>query len=351
MKRTKKITAFLLVMLLTVGMLGCGGKKKNDTGKPETEQGTDAGGITEEATGGFHVSGNQLLDANGNPFVMRGVNHAHTWFKDKAAVALNAIQEAGANCIRIVLSNGEEYNVDSLKAVSALISACANRNMIVVLEVHDGTGSNKIEMVEKAVDYWIEIKEALIGNEAYAILNIINEWQGRYNQSDYESAYTDAVKRLREAGIKNTIMIDAGGWGQTAKSIAECGPAILEADPDGNTMFSIHMYGTAGKDAATIQKNIDNALEAGLCVCIGEFGYKHTDGDVDEDFLMQYCEEKKIGYLAWSWMGNGGNVSYLDLTSMWDGSRLSEEWGEKIVNGEYGLKATAVPCTVFDTKE
>ncbi len=32
------------------------------------------------AAAGFQVSGGRLLDANGNDFVMRGINHAHTWY-------------------------------------------------------------------------------------------------------------------------------------------------------------------------------------------------------------------------------------------------------------------------------
>ena len=63
---------------------------------------------------------------------------------------------------------------------------------------------------------------------------------------------------------------------------------------------------------------------------------------------MQYCTEAGVGYLAWSWKGNGGGVEYLDMTSDWDGENLSAEWGEKVVNGEYGIRNTSVPCTVFE---
>lgn len=297
---------------------------------------------------GFHVDGNRLLDANGNEFIMRGVNHAHAWYANNDAKALEGIAATGANCVRIVLSDGVEYSKDSAAMVSALVSKCKNLGMIAVLEVHDGTGSNDPAMIEAATDFWIEVKEALVGNEAYAILNIVNEWQGSYSRDSYESTYCQAVARLREAGIRNTILIDSSGWGQNPKSVVECGQKILAADPLGNTMFAIHMYGTAGKNAETIKSNIDSVRELGLCVCIGEFGWNHSDGDVDEDYIMQYCTEIGVGYLAWSWKGNGGGVEYLDMTSDWEGENLSPEWGEKVVNGEYGIRNTSVPCTVFE---
>ena len=62
---------------------------------------------------------------------------------------------------------------------------------------------------------------------------------------------------------------------------------------------------------------------------------------------MQYCAENGIGWLAWSWKGNGGGVEYLDLADEWDGSVLSD-WGNTIVNGENGLKATSQKCSVFN---
>ena len=307
---------------------------------------TDTSQASEEIYG-FHVEGNKLLDANGNEFIMRGVNHAHAWFANNDVKALEGIAATGANTVRIVLSDGMEYNKDSAAMVAALVSKCKSLNMIAVLEVHDGTGSNDPAMIEAATAFWIEVKEALIGNEAYAILNIVNEWQGNYNKKDYEETYCKAVKELRDAGICNTILIDSSGWGQQPKSVVECGQNILAADPLGNTMFAIHMYGTAGKNADTIKKNVDSVRELDLCVCIGEFGWNHSDGDVDEDYIMQYCNEIGVGYLAWSWKGNGGGVEYLDMTKDWSGEELSPEWGEKVVNGEYGIRNTSVICSVF----
>ena len=35
---------------------------------------------TQTTTGGFKVDGTKLLDANGEEFIMRGINHAHTWY-------------------------------------------------------------------------------------------------------------------------------------------------------------------------------------------------------------------------------------------------------------------------------
>lgn len=296
---------------------------------------------------GFTVSGTKLLDANGNEFIMRGVNHPHSWYAKQDETALQAIAQTGANTVRIVCGSGQQYTRETTEGLRALIERCRELGMIAVLEVHDITGKDDIASLEKTVDFWIDVKDAFIGNEAYAILNIANEWVGKWDGKTWRDGYCAAIPRLRSAGIRNTIIVDAAGWGQFGQSIADYGAEVLAADPDGNTMFSVHMYGTAGKNEKTIRKNLLGAAEKGLCIIVGEFGYTHSDGDVDEEYIMSYCEESGIGWLGWSWKGNSGGVEYLDIANEWDGSVLSQEWGEKLVNGANGIRATSRRCSVF----
>lgn len=301
-------------------------------------------------TNGFSVNASRLLDANGNEFIFRGINEPHNWYKDKDETAIKAIAQTGANCVRLVLSNGCQYIKDSEEDVINLIELCKENHLIAILEVHDATGSNDLNTLSSAADYWIEIKNALIGNEKYVILNIANEWVGNQDSRLWKKGYTSVIPKIRDAGIKNTIIVDAAGWGQYGKCIKKYGAEILNSDKYSNTMFSVHMYGTAGKDEKTITKNLEYASNNDLCICVGEFGYTHTDGDVDEAFLMEYCVKNNIGYLGWSWTGNSGGVEYLDIANQWDGSILSADWGEVLINTENGIKQTSKICTVFDEK-
>lgn len=297
---------------------------------------------------GFFVNGTKLYDANGNEFIMRGVNHAHTWFKDMLDIALQGIAETGSNTVRIVLSDGGQWTMDSAESVTEIIEKCKALNLIAILEIHDATGYDDMESLQKAVEYWIEIKDCLIGNEEYVLLNIANEWVGKWESKTWRDGYVSAIPQLRDAGIKNTIIVDSAGWGQYAQSIHKYAEEVFESDILKNTMFSIHMYGSAGKNANTIKKNIDGVTEQGYCVIIGEFGYNHSDGDVDENYIMSYCEEQGVGYLGWSWLGNGGDVTYLDIALEWDGSILSSDWGENLINGENGIRKTSRPCSIFE---
>src|SRR5690606_10614743 len=107
------------------------------------------------------------------------------------------------------------------------------------------------------------------------------------------------------------------------------------------------MYEYAGSDAATIQANIDGVLNLGLAVVIGEFGHQHSSGDVDEAAILSYTQQRNVGWLAWSWYGNSGGVEYLDLANNMAGTSLST-WGNTVVNGPNGLKATSQKSSVFE---
>jgi hypothetical protein len=156
-------------------------------------------------------------------------------------------------------------------------------------------------------------------------------------------------------------MVDAGGYGQSAATIHSFGKEVLAADPENNVIFSIHMYGTAG-NKSRVKSNIDGVINQGLALCIGEFGWYHSDGDVDEDLILSYCQEKKVGWLAWSWYGNGNPVQYLDLVKDASASPVlavqstngnSCEWGKKIVEAwekEAG-RATFDGCLTSDFNE
>lgn len=301
-------------------------------------------------SGGFKVDGTRLLDANGNEFIMRGINHAHVWFRNNLDEALQGIANTGANCVRVVLGDGNSTNgwgPTSEDEIKEIIKKCKSKKLICILESHNPTGSNEVSDLNKAVEYWKKVKGAFVGEEAYVIINIANEWYGSWdNLRKWGDAYVDAVKELRGAGIHNTIMVDSAGWGQCAKSVPQFGEKILAADSEKNTMFSVHMYGSAGGSKAQIKSAIDNVLNKNLCLVIGEFGWNHSDGDVDEDYIMQYCTERNVGYIGWSWKGNGGGVEYLDISNDWAGNRLSD-WGNNLVNNTYGIKKTSKICTVF----
>ena len=302
-----------------------------------------------QAAAGFTVSGSRILDANGNAFVMRGVSHAHTWYADRTTQALADIKALGANAVRVVLGSGQRWGPDNAAGVSAVISQCKANRLICVLEAHDTTGYGEqsgAATLAQAVDYWISIKSALAGQERYVILNIGNEPYGNTNTSGWVADTKNAITRLRAAGFEHSIMVDAPNWGQDwSFTMRDNAASVFAADPQRNTIFSIHMYGVFDT-AAEITDYLGRFISAGLPIVVGEFGFNHSDGNPDEDTIMATAQAQGIGYLGWSWSGNGGGVEYLDMVTGFNAAALTS-WGQRIFNGANGIKATSREASVY----
>ncbi|MFG2278446.1 cellulase family glycosylhydrolase [Streptomyces asoensis] len=297
---------------------------------------------------GLHISDGRLVEGNGNDFVMRGVNHAHTWYPGRTQQSLADIKAMGANAVRVVLADGHRWSANSAADVTAVVAQCKANRLICVLEVHDTTGYGEdtaAGTLDQAADYWIGLKDVLAGQESYIVINIGNEPWGNTDPAGWTDPTIAAVKKLRGAGFAHTIMVDAPNWGQDWQGVMRANArAVYAADTTGNLIFSIHMY-SVFDTAAEITDYLNAFVTAKLPLLIGEFGGPADQwGDPDEDTMMAAAEQLDLGYLAWSWSGNTDPI--LDLTLNFDPAQLTS-WGKRIFNGVNGIAQTAREATVF----
>ncbi|MFG2046519.1 cellulase family glycosylhydrolase [Micromonospora sp. NPDC048935] len=300
------------------------------------------------AAAGFSVADGRLYDANGTEFVMRGVNHAHTWYPQRTS-SFADVKALGANTVRVVLASGDRWTRNTNADVANVISVCRANRLICVLEVHDTTGYGEQSgaiTLDRAVDYWLSLADVLVGQERYVIVNIGNEPYGNQNYGSWATDNANAIKRLRAGGFTHTIMVDAPNWGQDwSFTMRDNAASVFAADPARNTVFSIHMYGVFDT-AAEIGDYLGRFRAAGLPIVVGEFGFNHSDGDPDEDTILAYSQANGIGWLGWSWSGNGGGVEYLDLATNFDPANLTT-WGQRLFNGVNGIRQTSREASVF----
>ena len=331
--------------------------------------------ITKLDKPGFHTDGVRLLDANGKEFLMRGYNYSYAWQKDYWGAAFTTAKKYNCNALRIQLSDGQNSSLGGYcdaDKVSSLISSCKDNHFIGVFNVQDTGGGDDPNVLLRAADYWVEIKNAVIGQEQYCIVNIGNEWMespgrdcngewGEYLENLWSNTYIEAVRRIRSAGIKNTLMIDCNGYGQYADIIWKEGQRILDEDKkyfeDGkpNIIFSIHFYEKAcywdyeKGTGSRVAHSIDKALSIGAPVCIGEYAYsrKSEEWKMDWETIQDYSKTMNIGYLGWSFTGNGDAESQgLDMFNK-DGSQMWKNGECIILHPNDGIQATSVICSVY----
>jgi mannan endo-1,4-beta-mannosidase len=302
----------------------------------------------------FYIQNGKVYDGKHNNFVMRGVNIPHAWYADKTDQVINDIAKTGANCVRIVLSNGKQYTRTSGANVSEIIENCKKNKLIAILEVHDATGyGDKIEAANPTtcVDYWLspDIKDAILGQEDYVIINIANEPFGN-NQpaSVWTDFHKNAINRMRNAGIEHLLMVDAANWGQDWEEIMKKNArSVINSDPLYNVVFSVHMYdvyNTSDKITNYLSEFIYNAIP----LVVGEFASDHGPGkNVDEYTIMSECEKHNLGYIGWSWSGNRSDLASLDIVNNFN-ANVYTPWGNTLINGTYGINKTSEICTIFN---
>ncbi|MGN9906699.1 cellulase family glycosylhydrolase [Phytohabitans sp. LJ34] len=301
-----------------------------------------------DAAVGLRVSGGRVVEANGTNVVMRGVSHPHVWYTGQTSSFAN-IKATGANTVRVVLGSGQRWGPSN--DLPTVVNLCRTNRLLCVLEVHDTTGYGEegaAATLDQAASYWISQRSALAGTENFVIINIGNEPFGNNEQvsATWPTATSNAIGRLRNAGFEHLIMVDAPNWGQDWRFIMrDNAQTVFNSDPQRNTVFSVHMYGVFDT-AAEITDYLGRFRTAGLPIVVGEFGHNHSDGNPDEDTIMSYTQANGIGYIGWSWSGNGGGVEYLDMVTNFNPAQLTS-WGTRIINGANGIRQTSRELSWF----
>lgn len=310
---------------------------------------TTLGTIAFAHNGVFSTSKDKLIDAEGEVFVIRGMNNAHIWFGEKAYQALDAIQATGSNTIRIVWQT--RGKVSDLERI---IKRCIELEMIPMVELHDATGNASADRLADMANWYADPERVamLKRYERYLLINIANEWGDNEMKGDYwKEAYIRAVNILRKAGYTTTLVIDGPGWGQNINPIVEFGLELIESDPLHNLLFSVHMYGS-WNDPERIKEQLTLCHQKGLPLIVGEFGYNFDNGKnnltckADHKVILETCNELEYGFMPWSWTGNNQENHWLDLVESSDWKTLTW-WGEQVISGKGGITETARKATVF----
>ncbi|MGC4066675.1 MAG: cellulase family glycosylhydrolase [Polyangiaceae bacterium] len=290
---------------ISTGVGGAGGTSQNATfGGQTAALGGGTGNPACSGKTGFWVDGRFLRDRCCEKVVLRGVSEMVVWSGQKNGSPYFAeIAKTGANVVRIVWTakDGTAAQLDA-----AIANALANK-LIPMPELHDATGD--MTLLSTCVDWWVrsDVVEVIKKYEDRLLINIANEvGNDKVTAATYTTEYTNAVTKMRAAGIHVPLIIDGSSWGQGIDMLQSQGPGLIEADPDHNLMFSVHMWWNDPKGARVIRE-LDESAAMDLPLIVGEFAqhavYQCAAAPFDYKTLLAKAKELEIGYLAWSWGG------------------------------------------------
>jgi hypothetical protein len=289
---------------------------------------------------GFRVAGRFLYDKCGEKVILRGINKMTVW-TDINGESFPEIAKTGANSVRIVW-----VTTGAIEKFDSAISKCRQNKMIPMVELHDATG--EWSKLSACVDWWIkpEVVSVIQKHEEYLLINIANECGQTVTDEDFKAGYTDAITKMRAAGIHVPLIIDAAKYGQDINILQATGPDLITADPDHNILLSVHMWWPVdwGYSDQVITDEINQSVKMNLPLIVGEFAHSGVgcETTINYKHIISECHKNEIGWLAWEWGPGNSDCTEMDMTTDSKFETL-RDWGlEVAVTDEFSIKNTSV---------
>ena len=288
---------------------------------------------------GLHVSGNHLLNSNGETVRLLGVNRSGTEYKcvnnagifdgpnDQASI--DAMKSWHINAVRIPLNedcwlwvNAQNQYTGSayVQAIEDYVNLLDSNGIIPILDLHWtapgstlAVGQQPMPDVDHSEDFWWSVASTFSNNSS-VIFNLFNEphatsggacWENGSSApntdpcSDVNFAVAGMqtlVSKVRQAGANNVIMLD--GWGY-ANYIGEV-LNYLPSDPDNNLMISAHVYDNSGCNTTDCYNQQYNPVASQLPLVLGEIGESDcAHGFIDN--IMNWADQNGVSYMGWAW--------------------------------------------------
>ncbi|XP_018564984.1 uncharacterized protein LOC108906255 [Anoplophora glabripennis] len=251
--------------------------------------------------GQLSVSGNKLVNANGEEVQLKGMSLAWSiwWPQYYNEPTVEGVKNGcHSNVIRAPLAietNDGGYLTDpegQKKLIVDVIEAAIKHDIYVIVDWHEEKAETHLE---QAVDFFDQISKTYGGYP-----NIIYE---TFNEPTTQS-WSDVLKPYHEAVIKairandpdNIIIVGTPTWSQSVDQAAA--DPITDYD---NILYSLHFY--AGTHTQWLRDTTKAALDKGIGIFVTEYGT--TKADATPPIAL---EETK---LWWSFMDEN-NMSYVN---------------------------------------
>ncbi|MES2825140.1 MAG: cellulose binding domain-containing protein [Pseudomonadota bacterium] len=313
------------------------------------------------------VENGKLLDPNGNPFIFRGVTIDHTLAPGKTLQALKDIAALGANSAQIEfpIKYTDVFPRPVIAELAEIARTCKEQKLVCVLEPNDVAGFGGVEgsaSPTATIGYWQDMYRSLYGMEDYVIIGLGNQhFDGNPGSAViYTSGIISYAQHLMSVLPQGfVVMVDGNVWSQDtdlamqhiARGIAQQNDSVSK-----RIIYSVDFFDQY-LNPEKIRAYIATFAEIGAPLIVGGFAhtpYYHPYNNrvplpaiplrLPAEAVMQYAEEYGVGYFAWSLSGNQNSA--LDLVQNWDINALTP-WGNLVINGANGIKATAKLATHF----
>ena len=273
--------------------------------------------------GALSVKGTQLVDAAGNPYVLRGMSLGWSCFHPQYYTA-GVVQELhtkwNSSVVRAALGiepkKGYKDDPKGQRAlIETVVDAAIKEGIYVIIDWH----SHNINLAESKE--FFDYMAAKYGKFPNVIWEVFNE-------PDHETwpevkAYSEAIIAvIRKHDPDNIILVGSPRWDQDVQL-----PAADPIKGQTNLMYTMHFY--AGTHKQWLRERTDEAMKAGLPIFVSECaGMEATgDGPLDEaewKAFRDWMDARQISYLTWSVSDKNETCSVLEA-----GAPVNGQWNDQ----------------------
>jgi endoglucanase len=294
-------------------------------------QATPASGTPVEQNGQLSVKGTQIVNKNGQAFVIKGVStHGIAWFPQYINLeSFRTLRDSiGANTVRLALysSSGEGYTQSLHTKVDDGVKYATDLGMYVIIDWHILANGNP-NTDKAAAEVFFKEMATKYQNYNNVLYEICNEPNGDVQwERDIKPYAESMISTIRSIDNDAIIIVGTPTWSQDVDVAAK---SPIKAD---NIVYALHFYAATHKD--NLRDKAQSAINAGLPLLVSEFGICDASGNgaIDEteaNKWMAFLDKNGIGRVCWN-LSNKAESSALissatQKTSDWSDNELTAE--------------------------
>jgi endoglucanase len=280
----------------------------------------------------IRVVGNQLVDAQGNPTRMLGMNKSGTEFacaqgwgfmdgpSDNGQISL--FKSWGANTIRVPLNQScwlgtggvsTQYGGANYRAfITDWVNRLNANGLVAVLDLHWNAPNGALALSQQDMadrqqspQFWTSVATHFKSNPS-VVFDLYNEphdiswtvWRdGGTTRGGWAAAgYQELINAVRATGAQQPVIINGMNWAGDLSQWLQYRPH----DPLGQIIAGAHIYDFSQfKTVADWDRTIAPVARQ-VPVYMGEFG-DHTCGTTFNRTLMDWMDTNGLSYTAWTW--------------------------------------------------
>ena len=251
--------------------------------------------------GRLSVQGTQLVDAQGEPIILRGVSYGwhNLWPQYWNAESVGWLVEDW-KCTVVRASMGVGPNNSYLdkpqwsrNLVKTVVDAAIFNNIYAIIDWHD---HHAHEHSDEAVAFFTKMA-TLYGDKPNVIYEIYNE-PAIVSWSEVKAYSEKIISAIRAVNPDNIILVGSPHWDQDIH-IAADDPIVSAKD----IMYTLHFYASTHKQS--LRDRGDYALGKGLPLFVSEYGGCEASGNgpINTDqwnAWTEWMEDRKISWVKWS---------------------------------------------------